>query len=251
MTNEQAVLEAEQKASELKKQYLDYLTPIAIRIQRDQSSPTLEELLKCQQLGAAYFNFVEAFVGTSGLLGAHVNGKWVTGFAETCHSVLAVAITHHTFLESHSDVANGALSKLDVNAYANMQRMTKEYLQKDTWPKLEQEYRAHALPITGFKVKEVADLKEIPKWQLITGLAIGVVFAIAVLLLAVLIPGPSLFQIFIFRGVFAISLAAVAAIIPGFLNVESRFNKFSVKATGAIAVFIIVWLINPPALINS
>ncbi|WP_047552190.1 hypothetical protein [Methylotenera sp. G11] len=250
MTNEQAVLEAENKASELKKAYTGFLTPIVVRIHKDASEPTLEELLACQQFGAEYFNYVESFVGTSGLLGAHANGKWVTGFAETCHSVLDAVLAHHDFLNSHSGVLKASLVKPDVNSYANMQRMTKEYLQKETWQTLEQQYRASSLPVAGFKMKEAKDLKETPKWQLITGLVIGVLFALVILVLVVFIPNPTLSQFFVFRGLFAISLAAVAAIIPGLLNVESRFNQFSVKATGAIAVFILVWMLNPPALIG-
>lgn len=251
MTNEQSVLEAENKASELKKAYTGFLTPIVVRIHNDGSELTLEELLACQQLGAEYFNYVESFVGTSGLLGAHANGKWVTGFAETCHSVLGAVLTQHNFLNSHSGLLKGALVKPDVSSYANMQRMTKEYLNKEIWKSLEQQYRASFLPVAGFEVKEAKDLKETPKWQLITGLVVGAVFALIILALVVFIPSPTPSQFFVFRGLFAISLAAVAAIIPGLLNVESRFNRFSVKATGAIAVFILVWMLNPPALIGS
>lgn len=251
MTNEQAVLEAENKASELKKRYIEFLTPIVVKIQENSIEPTIEELLTCQQLGAEYFNYVESFVGTSGLLGAHANGKWVTGFAETCHSILVAVMTHHNFLKSHSGALKGALVAPDVNSYANMQRMTKEYLQEDLWKKLEQQYRDSSLPVAGFRMKEAKDLKYTPKWQLVTGLVIGIVFALIILVLVVFIPNPTPSQFFVFRGLFAVSLAAVAAIIPGLLNVESRFNKFSIKATGAIAVFVLVWLLNPPALISS
>jgi hypothetical protein len=251
VTNEQAVLDAEREASELKKSYTEFLTPLVVKIQQEGGEPTLEDILVCQQLGAKFFNFVESFVGTSGLLGAHANGKWVTGFAETCNSVLGAIMAHQIFLDSHSGVLKGSLVKPDMNAFANMQRMTKEYLKKETWKTLEKQYRAIGLPVTGFETKEVGDLSETPKWQLITGLVVGIMFALIILFLVVFIPNPTPSQFFFFRGLFAISLAAVAVIIPGLLNVESRFNKFSVKASGAIAVFILVWMLNPPALINS
>lgn len=252
MTNEQSVLEAESKAAEFKKAYTAFLSPLVISIRNnDASRPTLEDLLTCQQLGAEYFNHVESFVGTSGLLGAHANGKWVTGFAETCHSVLGAVLAHHDFLNSHSGIFKGSLAQPDVNSYANMQRMTKEYLQKEKWKKIEHDYRAKSLPVAGFEMKGANDLKETPKWQLVTGLVIGVVFSLIILVMVVYIPNPTPPQFFVFRGLFAISLAAVAAIIPGLLNVESRFNRFSVKATGAIAVFILVWMLNPPELIGS
>jgi uncharacterized PurR-regulated membrane protein YhhQ (DUF165 family) len=251
MTNEQSVITAESEIEELKQKYMAHLTPVVVRIQKDGEEPTLQELLTCQQLGAQYFNFIENFVGNSGLLGAHANGKWISGFAETCHSTLSAFIVHVNFLRSYSNELKGALEQPNANAYANMQRMTKEYLSKEQWQQLENSFIDNSLPTTGFKFAGANDLKETPKWQLITGLIVGVVFAFLILVAVIFIPNPTSTQFFIFRGVFAISLAAIAAIIPGLLNVESRFQKFSIKATGAIAVFVIVWLLNPPALIGS
>jgi len=251
MTNEQTVMQAEAEIEKLKQEYMEHLSPIAIRLHEFGKEPSLQDLITCQKLGAKYFNYVENFVGNSGLLGAHANGKWVTGFAETCHSVLSAFTVHINFLQSHSGVLKGALERPGQVAYANMQRMTKEYLPKSQWQQLEVLFNENRLPVSGFENPGANDLNETPEWQLITGLVIGVVFALIILVSAIFIPSPTPTQFFIFRGVFAISLAAIAAIIPGLLNVESRFQKFSVKATGAIAVFFIVWALNPPALVGS
>lgn len=250
MTNEQSVLAAETEIEKLKQNYIAHLTPVVLRLQKGGGEPTLQELLTCQQLGTKYFNFIENFVGNSGLLGAHTNGKWVTGFAETCQSVLKALIVHVNFLRSYSSTLKGALEQPNTGAHANMQRMTKEYLPRDQWQQLESSFIENFLPISGFEFAGANDLKETAKWQLITGLVIGILFAFIILIAVVFIPNPTSTQFFIFRGFFAISLAAIAAIIPGLLNVESRFQKFSIKATGAIAVFVIVWLLNPPALIG-
>ncbi len=230
---------------------MEHLTNIVTKIHEKGEQPSLQELLACQKLGASYFNYIENFVGNSGLLGAHVNGKWVTGFAETCHSVLNAFIAHINFLRSHSETLLGALEQPDDSAYANMQRMTKEYLQKDKWIRLERRFKESSLPIAGFNYSGANDLNETPKWQLISGLVIGVLFALIALIAAIFIPSPTPTQFFMFRGIFAVSLAAIAAIIPGLLTVESRFQKFSVRATGAIGVFLIVWMLNPPALIGN
>ncbi|MCG3740680.1 hypothetical protein [Vibrio cincinnatiensis] len=251
MTNEQAVIHAEAEIERLKQAYMEHLNNIVTKIHEKGEQPSLQELLACQKLGASYFNYIENFVGNSGLLGAHVNGKWVTGFAETCHSVLKAFIVHVNFLRSHSETLLGALEQPDDSAYANMQRMTKKYLQKDKWIRLESQFKENSLPIAGFNYSGANDLNETPKWQLISGLVIGVLFALIALIAAIFIPSPTPTQFFIFRGVFAVSLAAIATIIPGLLTVESRFQKFSVRATGAIAVFVIVWMLNPPALIGS
>jgi hypothetical protein len=251
MTNEQAVIQAEVDIENLKQAYMNHLNPVVIKIHEKGENPSLQDLLTCQRLGASYFNFIENFVGNSGLLGAHANGKWVTGFAETCHSVLKAFVVHVNFLQSHSETLLGALEQPDESAYANMQRMTKEYLPKEKWEHLENLFKENSLAIAGFDYTGANDLNETPKWQLITGLVIGVLFALIILLLAIFIPNPTSTQFFIFRGIFAVSLSAIAAIIPGLLTVESRFQKFSIRATGAIAVFVIVWMLNPPALIGS
>lgn len=251
MTNEQAVIQAEAEIDKLKQAYIDHLNPIVLKIQEQGEEPSLQDLLACQQLGAKYFNFIETFVGNSGLLGAHANGKWVTGFAETCHSVLKAYVVHVNFLRSYSGKLSGSLAQPDDAAYANMQRMTKEYLPQPQWQKIESLFRENSLPASGFEYAGANDLNKTPKWQLITGLVIGVLFALLILISAIFIPNPTPTQFFIFRGIFSVSLAAIAAIIPGLLNVESRFQKFSIRATGAIAVFIIVWLLNPPALVGS
>ncbi|EJI1394755.1 hypothetical protein NDL37_004522 [Vibrio parahaemolyticus] len=251
MTNEQTVIGIESELATLKQCYIDYLTPIVLRIQETGVEPTLEELLKCQQLGSKYFNFVENFVGNSGLLGAHANGKWVTGFAETCHSVLSAYVVHVNFLKSYSNVLKGSLDEPNINAYANMQRMVKEYLLKENWQQLHELFKTNCLPISGFEYTGVTDLQDTPKWQLISGLVVGLFFSVAILVAVIFIPNPTGTQFFVFRGLFSISMAAIAAVIPGLLNVESRYQQFSIKATGAIAVFVIVWLINPPALIGS
>lgn len=183
MTNEQLVLKAEEKIDELKKSYVEYLTPIVTRKLEEGKEPTSEELLKCQQLGAEYFNFVENFVGKSGLLGAHANGKWITGFAENCHSILNAFIMHINFLKSYN-LANMNFQELDINTYANMQRMTKEYLQKEQWETLENNFKKNGLPVSGFEFRGANDLTEKPKWGLIAGLIIGILISISILILA-------------------------------------------------------------------
>lgn len=85
-------------------------------------------------------------------------------------------------------------------------------------------------------------------WQIITAFAFGVIFLGVILLIAIKIPQPSEFQIFVFRITVALAGAGVAAIIPGFLFVGV---KGIVRAGGALAVFLIVYWFNPPALVTD
>jgi len=227
---------------------MSLLSPIAIKRQKSNYTPTIEELINCQQAGNKYFNYIENNVGTSDLLGVHKSGKWVTGFAETCESILNVYVDHINFLRSYQKILNINIEP-NKYSYANMQRMVKEYLPTEAYINLKNRFIENKLPIHGFEKEEVSDMKETPIWQLITGLVIGFILLLVIIILALFIPEPKPFQSLIFRGTFAIALAGIGAIIPGFLNVNSRYKKFSLRAGGAIAIFIIVWFINPPALI--
>lgn len=251
-TNEQAVAEAEEQLSNLKDEYLSFLTPIAIKVKSENYIPTLEELLSCQQLANKYFNYLESFVGTSDLFGAHNSGLWITGFAETCSSVLNAYVVHINFLRSYRKVLGSESIEPDCLAFANIQRVVKQYLDAEHSENLHSLYNRNNLPESGFKVEAHKNVQKIPKWQIITSVAIGLIAVITVLALSVIIPEPTEWQGFVFRGCFALGLAAVAVIVPGFLNVDAQVrgagNYFKIVAGGAIAIFVIIWLINPPSI---
>ncbi|WP_369921938.1 hypothetical protein AB8E32_07020 [Marinomonas polaris] len=249
MTNEQAVVDAGKEIAHLKSCYITFIMPIVVEYQKNGTEPLLAQLLECQRLGNEYFNYVERFVGDSDLLGAHAKGKWVTGLAEDCKVILESYLIHAEFilswrskLGSHAQPASSALS--------NMQRMVLEYLPKDQSASLKSQFENKNLPIQGFNMPAKKDKIKIPKWQLITSVSIGCVALIASVIIALAVPTPTTYQVFILRGLFAIALASIASIIPGFLNLETGANSkaayFGIYAGGAIAIFVLIWLFNPP-----
>lgn len=56
---------------------------------------------------------------------------------------------------------------------------------------------------------------------------------------------------YIFRVVLALAGAAFAAILPGFLNIETKLVAVAVQAGGALAVFVLIYRINPPVLLQA
>lgn len=85
-------------------------------------------------------------------------------------------------------------------------------------------------------------------WEKIAIFAIGVAFVATLILIALFVPEPKPFPIFIFRVVLALGAGALGALIPGFIEV--KFRNW-LRAGGAIALFVIVYLINPPELISE
>ena len=255
-SNEQAVVDARLKIADLKNDYMNSLLPLVQKNLANDHIP-LSMLIECQKKGNIYFNYVENFVGDSGLLGAHENGLWVTGFAEDCHAVLESLAAHFKFLRSYyAEVGNNKIAiEPTSTAYANMQRLVVEYLSTETVNKLKCLLLENKLPIGGFDMPAAETVNKIPKWQLITGVILGVIGLIAIVSITMLIPNPTSWQTLVFRGVFAISLSLIAPIIPGFVHLTSKLRMrgayFVVVAGGSIAIFVLIWLINPPNLSDS
>lgn len=79
-----------------------------------------------------------------------------------------------------------------------------------------------------------------------TAFAFGAVLIAVLLGIAFAAPNPTSFQYTVFRIVLALAAAGVAAMIPGFLNVEVGT---AIRASGAIAVFVIVYFFSPAAIV--
>jgi DNA-binding MarR family transcriptional regulator len=82
-------------------------------------------------------------------------------------------------------------------------------------------------------------------WEVVFISAFGVIFIVTLLVLAVLFPHPTAFQLLVFRTTLALSAAGIAAAIPGFLNLSMDVTGLAVRAGGALAVFVLVYRLNP------
>jgi hypothetical protein len=80
-----------------------------------------------------------------------------------------------------------------------------------------------------------------------------VVFSFGVLLMSVVlaisfsVSRPNRFQYFILRVVLSLAAAAIAAGIPGFLNLQIGGV---LRAGGALGIFVLVYAFNPPSMIK-
>jgi len=85
-------------------------------------------------------------------------------------------------------------------------------------------------------------------WQQLAAFGCGLLFVALMLIIAVAIPSPTATQWFVFRVVLALAAAGIGAVIPGLIVVN--VSK-SVRAGGATALFVLVYLLNPPQLVVS
>ena len=83
-------------------------------------------------------------------------------------------------------------------------------------------------------------------WQKVTAFGCGMLFVALMLIIAIAIPNPTPTQWFVFRVVLSLAAAGIGAVIPGLIVVN--VSKV-VRAGGAIALFVLVYLLNPPQLV--
>ena len=74
------------------------------------------------------------------------------------------------------------------------------------------------------------------------GLLVGLGFALLIYLTVLFFPCPTGVQYVVFKILISLGAAGIAAVIPGFL--EFKYRK-EVTASGALAVFVLVYLFNP------
>ena len=88
-------------------------------------------------------------------------------------------------------------------------------------------------------------------WEKIVACIFGFLFVSIMIFIAISFPNPTGFQIFIFRIVLALAASGIGAVVPGFLNIEWKEKHLPfIRAGGAITLFVIIYLLNPPALIE-
>ena len=79
--------------------------------------------------------------------------------------------------------------------------------------------------------------------------AFGATFLVSVMVFALLVSIPTPFQLRVFTSVLALSVAGVATVMTGLLDVRATLGKqIAIGASGGLAAFVIVYLINPAVL---
>lgn len=82
-------------------------------------------------------------------------------------------------------------------------------------------------------------------------LSVGLALVIVTLVMALMIPKPSVFQLWVFRVIMALGGASLGAIIPGFIEFNSEMNEIALRAGGAVALFLVIYLMNPPTYVKD
>ena len=82
-------------------------------------------------------------------------------------------------------------------------------------------------------------------------LILGIIILTTIIIIALKIPDPTAFQLWTFRIIAGLGAACLGAIIPGFVELGGDIGEIAIRAGGAIALFIIIYLINPPTIVRE
>ena len=85
----------------------------------------------------------------------------------------------------------------------------------------------------------------VSSWEQIAGFVFGIAFLAALLSITVLIPDPTPTQYATFKTILALAAAGVGGILAGSLHIEGTIQKWSIRAGGAIALFVLIYFFAP------
>lgn len=135
------------------------------------------------------------------------------------------------------------IPKPSERAYYTIQLFIKKFDEAKA-EELKKKFEQAGLPINGFESKrKFTDMSK--KQQIKYGIIVGTVFLVALLIISLIVKCPTSAQDRIFTTILALAAAAFSAAIPGFINVKYREM---ITASGALAVFVIVFLVKPAQL---
>jgi hypothetical protein len=90
------------------------------------------------------------------------------------------------------------------------------------------------------------------QWPKVVAVISGLTFLVAILIVAIFIPYPSPFRLFVFRIILASAAAGFGAALPGVLGIRvAPIPHITIEAGGSIAFFVLIYVINPARLMSS
>lgn len=150
-TNEELVLIEKQEGKKLKGIFKEELRKFIPKSDA-QKRKSFDNLYST---ATDYFNHLDDFVTTSGLLGKRRNKEWIQKIAEDCHSVLESVFEFYSLIGyfSNEDPKFKELSSHYVpstTAFASMQKLVKKYC-PEIVEDLENKFTSINLPTYGFR----------------------------------------------------------------------------------------------------
>jgi len=79
-----------------------------------------------------------------------------------------------------------------------------------------------------------------------TFIALGILFVAAGVTLPIIFGEPNSSVMHSYRVVLGLGAACIGALIPGFIELDGKIGELAFRSGGAIALFLLIYLVNPP-----
>lgn len=238
----------EREHTQNKEVYMSLLKDIISKKNSKTIKP--DDILDYLEKATKYFSIAENYSHKILNEKSVLKGFAVNSFADDCFAILETYLLHITLLKQlfDSHIADIDLDKvISEKALTNTQRIAVQYSKKGV-VELKQRFKDLELSTNGFDTKATRsefNLNMSDRLSLIIG---GIGLAL-ILILSLFIPSPTNWQQVVLRAILSLSIGILISTIPGFLhiNLAGKFldNRYKIIATGSIAVFVIIYMINP------
>lgn len=247
-SDDMQIPEREDKLEELKIQFTKNLQMMVESLKSENKINNPDQLLSQVHTSAvSFFNAFERTLDEYTLSSIEITNEIKIRKAEDTLNMTYTILQYWSIITGYCKKYKLEKIEPSITAYATIQRVLKHFY-PDKISEIKTRFLELNLPITGLVTKG-AHMGWNKAKTIKTQLVLGIPLLCLTLIMSFLFNELSGFQYFILRLLLALGITLIgSSLIEG----KVKFNTttkvgFSIKATGWVAVFLIIYLINPPA----
>ncbi len=236
----------EDKLDELKDHYYKGLNNTIESIKSEQIKDNIAKMVsEMHHSGVLFFNSFERTLDEYSLPEINVSKDVINRKVEDTVNMIETILSHWKTVYALSDKYALNRPKPSQTAYASIQRVIKKF-RPEIVKDVEKEFSELELPLYGFK--NTRTHSGWAKRSLSIQLKIGIPLLIITGVLIFLVPNLNGTQYLFLRVIMALAITLIGATtIEGTINVDwTMKTSLTVRATGWIAIFILLYFFNPP-----
>lgn len=192
--------------------------------------------------GSSFFTEFENYVCTNTQIDKDLSKVEIEDILNSIENVFDFSIKYAEMLSLVSSKLNLSF-KIPTNFLKTSQTIYKKYRNVS---KYIDSFSKNNISISGFKQKKGLPLQTDKRDYL--SIIIGFILLVTSIILIYTIGEKSGMQYLTERSLLSIGIALIlSGIGKGFINLKIKKNRFAITATGAIAIFIILYFANPPS----
>lgn len=250
-----SIFESENKINEAKSEYYSEMQKITNSLNSTETLPDTNArnlLTNWHKKAVNFFNLFERSIDEYGIQDFKLNEDTKNRKIEDCLDLIPRIIKHWQLVKAFSSKYKLTCPVPSDHAYASIQRLIKTFC-PDKVEELKEKFMSEQLPTTGFDSKKKHSGWKIGSKKLtVLQIVFGLLFCGASIIIAFANKDLNAFQYLVFRVCLSLGITLIAtALIEMNLHINWTIQTaLSIKAFGAIALFILIYYLNPPSAPN-